>query len=255
MESMVANLRNSWVFGGSVPFTRVLFIANCVLWSVDLILWIMVICDMIQMSCKERKWIVGDTNGLTPLHEAARCGKLGCVPVEILKKYIVIQDKDGWTPLHAAALSRRLSDVPSSCLTSENMTVKDKYGETPLHYAVKQGQLELVLEEVLTVENISIGDNAGVTPLHWAALGGRLSQLPEAVLTPANLLIENASGESPVYYAVAGYTLEVFPLGLKFPESVREVVGDEWWEKNQAVLRDKHKLDLIEEDGMGLDLF
>lgn len=51
----------------------------------------------------------------------------------------------------------------------------------------------------------------------------------------------------PLTYAILHGDEMHLLLGLDFPESVRELVGEEWWEQNQAVLREKANLGDVEE--------
>jgi len=50
-----------------------------------------------------------------------------------------------------------------------------------------------------------------------------------------------------------GDSLDQVPLGLEFPESVREIVGEDWWERNQSICMEAG-LDVAEEV-MEVELF
>ena len=83
-------------------------------------------------------------NKRTPLHEAAKCGRLRICQLIIEN----IHDKNpvgvyGWTPLHLASEAGHLEVCQ---LILENVTVKNppsQNGETPLHLAVSKGHVNI----------------------------------------------------------------------------------------------------------------
>jgi len=173
----------------------------------------------------QQEWTAPNGSGATPLHEAVR-----------------------WEP-------RR---IPASVLTAENMLLTDRKGETPFHWSMYTGTLGQLPLDQLPVELVAGGmmakDRLGQTPLHLAAKAGTLSRVPKAVFTVENLMVDDNEGNTPLGLSVKYATTDCIPLGLEWPESVKEIVGEGWWERNQAVLRGKAGLDVAEE-GMDVELF
>jgi ankyrin repeat protein len=113
---------------------------------------------------------IKDKDGNTPLHYAAREGRLKVV--ELLLEHGAdpnIQDKDGWTPLHYAAWKRRLKVVELLLEHGADPNIQDKDGETPLHLAAWDGHLDVVKFLLEHGANPNIQENKyGKTPLHYA---------------------------------------------------------------------------------------
>jgi hypothetical protein len=155
----------------------------------------------------------------------------------------------------------------------------DETGYTPLHEAAVQGHLDQVPAELLTVENMTMWNWLGVTPIHSAAKYGHLDQVPRDVITVDTMLLERPDnlearfpvhpsvgseqfGEkgwegnriSPILYVVLHEKQMDLLLGLDFPESVSEIMGEEWWERNQVVLRELPGLESAEA-GAEIELF
>ena len=129
----------------------------------------------------------------------------------------------------------------------------DSYWSTDLHEAAVYGRLDRMPREVLTAENMGVGNIAGITPLHLAAENGWLNQVPMVAFT-GNMLVKDVGGNTPLSLAVTNGYLSQVPLGLELPEEARAVVGEEWWENNQAVLKLKVGLDETEV-GAEVDIF
>ena len=113
----------------------------------------------------------------TPLHEAAKCGRLRICRLIIEN----IHDKNpvgvyGWTPLHHASEAGHLEVCQ---LILENVTVKNppsQNGETPLHLAASKGHVnicQLIIDGV-EEDKRNPPDVEGWTPLHCAAELGHL---------------------------------------------------------------------------------
>lgn len=92
------------------------------------------------------------------------------------------QDFEGLTPLHEAAKRGRLNVVEQLLNGFANPTVKDKQGRTPLHYAADRGHVAIVrrlLRKVIT--RIDNTDNRGRTPLELAIKRDRLDTVKSLI--------------------------------------------------------------------------
>jgi len=131
---------------------------------------------------------------------------------------------------------------------------RDAEGNTLLHAAAKDGSLNRVPAGLLTMENMTMANAMGATPIHFAAWKGHLDQVPKEVITVETLLVKNGVGSSSLELAHVYRSQMDLLLGLDFPEGVKELVGEEWWEKNQVVFREKANLTVADE-GAEVELF
>ena len=133
----------------------------------------------------------------TPLHEAAKCGRL-----EICRLLIAnIRDKNpvgvyGWTPLHHASEAGHLEVCQ---LILENVMVKNpssQNGETPLHLAASNGHVNIcqLIIDAVEEDKRNPPDVDGWTPLHCAAELGYLDVCRLIVSRVTNKHPVNAKG-------------------------------------------------------------
>jgi len=202
-------------------------------------------------------WLTKDSDGNTPVHLAARYGRLNQVPQSVLtSKNMLIQNDVGWNVLHFATRYGSLAQLPQHVFTAENLLAKDNRHWTPLHAISTNGRdFNHLPHNLLTVANMMVGDKGGWTPLHACAKYGHLDQVPKLVLTVETLLLSDVDGDTPLSVAVENEHLVQVPLGLAFPESIRELVGDEWWCRNQVVLGEKDSLSEQADVPTEVDLF
>jgi len=156
--------------------------------------------------------------------------------------------------LHKAVADGYLRDVPKELLTEENLLrCHGVKGRTVIHYAAEYGYLGLIPREILAGA-MSLRDVDGLTVLHLAA-DWKFRGVPAELLTPFNLSAKDNKGITPLHMVRDNEYLDVL-LGLDIGDSVvvREIVGENWWERNQAVLRDKAKV-TDPEAFVGVDLF
>jgi hypothetical protein len=142
--------------------------------------------------------------GNTPLHRAAKTGRICEIPRHLLQTELFLIQNLDWqgkphrTPLHVAAMYGHLDQVPLEFLTKETLTALDKYGKTPLHEAAGSGHANKIPAELLTPENLSIPEKLyGNTILHYLAWRNQLSTMPGKCLTPEMLGLKNYDGETP----------------------------------------------------------
>ncbi len=146
---------------------------------------------------------------------------------QLTEETIKARTQKGDTPLHRAAKTGRICEIPKHLLTTELFTLTNYsfHPETPLHLAAKYGHLDKVPPEFLTKETLSASteyekkeSRTGPTPprtdtpLHTAALFGHGDQIPKEFLTPEFLSIEATGYRNTVlHYFAMSNSLSLIP--------------------------------------------
>jgi ankyrin repeat protein len=135
--------------------------------------------------------------GETPLHRAAKTGRISEIPKHLLKTELFMARNNSFsreTPLHLAAQYGYLDKVPREFLTEETLTASTEYEkkesktgstpprtETPLHTAARCGHADQIPKEFLTPDFLSI-EASGYrnTVLHQLAYANRLDLVPDS---------------------------------------------------------------------------
>lgn len=102
---------------------------------------------------------------------------------KLTEQTIRIKTSVGNTPLHTAAKNGRIHEIPSNLLKLELFLEKNNLGQTPLHLAAQYGHLDQVPQEYLTRETLTAFDSDGNTAFHKAAGYEHIDQIPEKFLT------------------------------------------------------------------------
>jgi hypothetical protein len=151
-------------------------------------------------------------SGDTPLHRAARTGKIREIPEHLLRIELFLVTKDFFeTPMHTAARHGYLDQIPSAFLTRETLTVSKEYPnkesrtgptpprtETPLHTAARYGYADQIPRQFLTPEFLSIeATGYRLTLLHVLAESDRLDLVPEIYANCAMWELQDSSGRTP----------------------------------------------------------
>jgi hypothetical protein len=151
-----------------------------------------------------------DEFGYTMLHEVYNLLE---IPTEyITEKSMLVKSNDGNTPLHYAARFGRLMQVPLNILTEQNMLVTNNEGDTPLIYAASRGKLQTIPVALLTENSMLQKGKDGITPLHYAAIYCQLRLLPKKILTTENLLVKSDYGATPFGNSFYNANSKVLPL-------------------------------------------
>jgi len=214
-----------------------------------------------------------DANGRTPIHRAAKhegsttspfgiskChlenlpGYPNCLTIGTMTK----QDINGSTPLHEAAKTKNgLEQVPTKLLTKESLTVKDRNGTTPMHIicAATWGGIPLAKNlpnPLFCEETLFIKNNEGTTPIAALITQRGLALIPSGLITIENLTRDiggiTIGGNTTVtaIHTLAGLNRTDELLGMDIPEKFKDVVGEEWYNKNLQLLQEKNKLQQVE---------
>jgi ankyrin repeat protein len=112
-------------------------------------------------------------NNKTPLHMAARNGRVGVLRVLLEHGANVgVEDKEGGTPLHAAVGSGKVEVVSMLLEHGASVGAEDKEGRTPLHAAVENERVGVVRVLLEHGANVGAGDKEGITPFQIASATG-----------------------------------------------------------------------------------
>jgi ankyrin repeat protein len=152
--------------------------------------------------------------GDTPLHRAAKLGKINEIPKHLLQTELFMARNDSFTretPLHIAARYGHLDQVPLEFLNEETLTASTEYErkqsltgskpprtETPLHTAARYGHADQIPKKFLTPEYLSI-EASGYrnTVLHELAYSNSLDLVPNAYATSEMWNLRNSQGQTP----------------------------------------------------------
>jgi ankyrin repeat protein len=123
---------------------------------------------------------------------------------KLTEETIKVRTKTGDTPLHRAAKTGRISEIPRHLLGTELFMVKNNDGQTPIHLAARFGQFDKVPPDFLTKETM-----AGI--LHYLAIYGHADQIPKEFLKPEFLSIYESGHETVLHALVRADRLELVP--------------------------------------------
>jgi ankyrin repeat protein len=139
------------------------------------------------------------TDGLTPIHEAAKLGLFDVVKMLLNVLGKPLQTKRGRSLLHCAAYGGNV-ELIQYCLDAKyQLNNADVLGWTPLHYAAEGGNIEavnLLLSLLQSNGDVPRVTFAGQTVFHCASLSGNVALL--------QLLVEK--GFDPCEQSLKGYT-------------------------------------------------
>lgn len=114
----------------------------------------------------------------TPLHAAARAGRVDVAHALRLAKHVDLhaQDRRGMTPLHAAASKGRLASIEHLLRQGANPNVMDRHGRHALFYAVAGGHIDAAFSLIDGGADLEILDDKGTSWLSLARMDqvGRL---------------------------------------------------------------------------------
>ena len=116
---------------------------------------------------------------------------------KLTEETIRTRTKTGDTPLHRAAKLGRIDEIPKHLLTVELFSVKNCRHETPIDAAVRFGQLDKIPKELLTPEILSIAIEYYSTVLHQLAYAKRLDLIPDIYADSVMWNLRNNLGETP----------------------------------------------------------
>lgn len=198
--------------------------------------------------------LLTNSTGESPLYLAAKFGHVRQVPPALLtESNLRTTNNTGASVTQVAFIGNGCYQLPEELLTKATVLQKDSEGDTALHLAAQHGTLDAIPSTLLTEDTILVANSDGVTPLHQAATFGHLNQVPKNLLSVENLLTIDKQGQTPLHRlkdAAKANQLDLL-LGLNFPESVKEILGNRWWETNEAakisIAKSKSELEIAPE--------
>lgn len=138
----------------------------------------------------------GDIKGVTPLHTAAKKGRLDLVTtLYTAGASLKAKDHEGLTVIHYAAESGKLSlidyfeskgvrlDKPAKIVKESLRTNSYKTGLTPLHIAARSGELPLVKKLIEKGNSIDALDESGRGVLFYATFSGNQALIQFVLVT------------------------------------------------------------------------
>jgi predicted RNA-binding Zn-ribbon protein involved in translation (DUF1610 family) len=152
--------------------------------------------------------------GDTPLHRAAKIGRICDIPKHLLQIELFMARNNSFareTPLHVAARYGQLDKIPKEFLTKETLTASTEYErkesktgptpprtETPLHTAARYGHADQIPKEFLTPEFLSIeASGYRLTVLHQLAYAKRLDLIPDIYANSEMWNLKDSQGRTP----------------------------------------------------------
>jgi ankyrin repeat protein len=163
------------------------------------------------------------SDGISPLHFAAREGYSGIVSLLLAKEAdINIKSASGTTPLHEAARSGNISIMETLLAEGAEVNAQDAKGNSVLHTAippeVNQEALYLLL---FYGANPNLKDEHGDSALHIAITLNRDPEIISTLLEAgADVSIRNIDGKTPLYVAVEENRIKYIPLLLAYHSDV-----------------------------------
>ena len=130
---------------------------------------------------------------ITPLLSALRGNKpLPRFITPALLTNLVLTQEGTTTPLHIAAKYGRLGDLPAGCLSIAMATTRDVKERTPLHIAIEAGTFQNVPKHLLNRNTVMAVDQCGVSVLDLAFKHGVADRIPPPLrrLSPDYMWIE-----------------------------------------------------------------
>ncbi len=153
----------------------------------------------------------GDTEGVTPLHLAARDGRAECA--ELLLQYYADPNRPTrkkWNPLHVAAWNDHEEVVELLMQYDAIAKFKTPNGWSPVHMAAIRGNvaiIDTVLRDWKTSKRegkpaLDDKDNKKNAPLHYAIRKGHEDVAAILVTKGADINLQDADGNTPLHLLV-----------------------------------------------------
>lgn len=173
--------------------------------------------------CPDMKILeICNSDGKTPLHEAAQFSKVDIVRI-LLQQNVKIDPikRADWTPLMLACTKvgpESQSIVQMLLNHSADFNLQNKDGWTPFHLAAREGDVEIM--QILLEKNRQIvltTSKNGRTPLHTACLHGRIEAVKLILLqnfddSPPIDLITDSCLNLPIMDTVRAGSVEILEL-------------------------------------------
>lgn len=151
-------------------------------------------------------------NGDTPLHTAARRGKIDLITHLVRKQGADINavDNFGNTPLHSAVHNGHFRVAKLLVDLGANVRTCDKFGNTPLFEAVCNGSRDLTELLLKNGANVNTRNNHGNTPIFDAVVRKKSYDIIKLLVEyGSSLNTRNRHGMTPIHDAVCSGSIDV----------------------------------------------
>lgn len=207
----------------------------------------------------EQLFMLGEKNGNSLLHEAARFGHLDLVKklIDGNEDFIYIQNNNKQQAVHWIGIDD--FEIGKLLITEKNINSIDENKWTPLHYFVSKNHFELAKYVIEKGASIDEEDSLKESPLHMACTKGfyeMVELLIEnkadinkiGILTPLMASIESDNFDMDIVYLLLSYnvdtTIKVFgvtALHIAIQTGIYRIV--------EALVNEKKSIDIEDDDG------
>lgn len=153
------------------------------------------------------KKYLGSHRHKSELGKAAEKGRLQAVK-ELLSKYphdLESRDSDGFTPLHEAAYNGHPAVAECLVVSGADEKARSNTGWTPLHMAARQGYADIVSLLLEHGAEVNDRDNKwGTTPLHEACVRGNKDVVNLLIDNGADVNATDSEGTVPLHILACG---------------------------------------------------
>ncbi len=156
-----------------------------------------------------------DGSGTAPLHEAARTGNLEAMDLLIAAGAVLdARDAKGNAALHIVMpLETRKAGIDLLLSKGANPGIKDDHGDTPLHLAVTLNLgVEIAARLISGGTDVELRNTKGATPLHTAVATERVAYIQLLLDNGADIFAADTAGLTP------------FDLALQKGDAVQDAI-------------------------------
>ena len=175
------------------------------------------VCSLILEKIDDRKKLLIDDNGDTPIHSAANVGnfKICQMIIESLENKNPTINANRVTLLHLMVKDNLLEPTKLIIDRISDLSPRDIDGSTPLHYAAQYENFDACKLFIARLEDKNPKDDYGDTPLHTAAVYGHLSICKLIMANISDKYPKNQIGATPLHDAAEHGHLEICKLMAK----------------------------------------
>ncbi|MEE8524621.1 MAG: ankyrin repeat domain-containing protein [Thermoanaerobaculia bacterium] len=168
---------------------------------------------------------LGDGDGVTPLHVAARRGDPAIVEILAAAPGGGVRDHGGNRPVDYAAYFGKVKSF-HLLWKPENGGELNKSGQSLLHHAAHGGNVAILRTLLQAGLDVQQADRDGKTPLHFAALKAQRDAAPLLLQQGAEAAVADAQGTTALHLAAADGDPRLLPIFLAQAPDLEIADGD-----------------------------